>query len=121
MLKRSIFWKSFPAAFAMFVFVGIALSPVPVYASTLGLSDFINLEANLGRPDHVPPVNQPIDTPAFYNGLVNTPTIMPANIFSHTLPGSGFGQTTVPIPAALWLFGSGLLGLIGMARRKKAA
>jgi len=26
----------------------------------------------------------------------------------------------VPIPAALWLFGSGLLGLIGMARHKKA-
>ena len=27
----------------------------------------------------------------------------------------------VPIPAAVWLFGSGLLGLVGMARRKKAA
>ena len=26
----------------------------------------------------------------------------------------------VPIPPALWLFGSGLLGLVGMARRKKA-
>ena len=26
----------------------------------------------------------------------------------------------VPIPAAVWLFGSGLLGLIGVARRKKA-
>ena len=25
----------------------------------------------------------------------------------------------VPVPAAVWLFGSGLLGLIGMARRKK--
>jgi hypothetical protein len=25
---------------------------------------------------------------------------------------------TVPLPAALWLFGSGLLGLIGIARRK---
>jgi len=28
--------------------------------------------------------------------------------------------TVVPIPAAAWLFGSGILGLIGMARRKKA-
>ena len=26
----------------------------------------------------------------------------------------------IPIPAAIWLFGSGLLGLIGVARRKKA-
>ncbi len=31
---------------------------------------------------------------------------------------SGFvQQTPVPVPAALWLFGSGLLGLIGVARR----
>jgi hypothetical protein len=29
--------------------------------------------------------------------------------------------TAVPVPAAIWLFGSGLLGLIGIARRKKAA
>lgn len=28
--------------------------------------------------------------------------------------------TTVPVPAAAWLFGSGLIGLIGVARRKKA-
>jgi hypothetical protein len=27
--------------------------------------------------------------------------------------------TVVPVPAAIWLFGSGLLGLIGVARRKK--
>ena len=27
----------------------------------------------------------------------------------------------IPIPAAVWLFGSGLLGLIGIARRRKAA
>jgi hypothetical protein len=27
----------------------------------------------------------------------------------------------VPVPAAMWLFGSGLLGLVGIARRKKAA
>lgn len=28
--------------------------------------------------------------------------------------------SAVPIPAALWLFGSGLIGLIGVARRKEA-
>ena len=28
--------------------------------------------------------------------------------------------TVVPIPPAIWLFGSGLLGLVGVARRKKA-
>ena len=29
--------------------------------------------------------------------------------------------SAVPVPAAVWLFGSGLLGLVGVARRKKAA
>jgi hypothetical protein len=31
------------------------------------------------------------------------------------------GTATVPLPAAVWLFGGGLLGLIGIARRKKWA
>ena len=28
--------------------------------------------------------------------------------------------SAIPVPAAVWLFGSGLLGLVGIARRKKA-
>ena len=31
-----------------------------------------------------------------------------------------FGNVVIPIPAAVWLFSSGLIGLIGIARRKKA-
>jgi hypothetical protein len=30
-------------------------------------------------------------------------------------------NAVVPLPAAVWLFGSGLLGLIGIARRRNAA
>lgn len=33
---------------------------------------------------------------------------------------SSFNVAVVPVPAAIWLFGSGLLGLAGMARRKSA-
>jgi hypothetical protein len=36
-------------------------------------------------------------------------------------PGDVGAVATVPVPAAVWLFGSGLLGLIGFARRKKRA
>jgi hypothetical protein len=32
--------------------------------------------------------------------------------------GSGVGDVFVPVPAAVWLFGSGILALLGLARRK---
>jgi len=34
---------------------------------------------------------------------------------------TGSPDAPVPVPAAVWLFGSGLLGLVGIARRKKKA
>ena len=36
-------------------------------------------------------------------------------------PGQLTLAAAVPVPAAIWLFGSGLLGLVGMAKCKKAA
>jgi hypothetical protein len=33
---------------------------------------------------------------------------------------TGNGSTPVPLPAAVWLFGSGLMGLVGVSRRRKA-
>jgi len=63
---------------------------------------------------------------------VNQPYLSGSGSFSLTIPGVttdstfsnvqlSFGttpETVVPIPAAVWLFGSGLLGLIGIARRR---
>jgi len=37
------------------------------------------------------------------------------------ITGYAGGGTLVPVPPAVWLFGSGLIGLVGIARRKKAA
>ena len=47
----------------------------------------------------------PKTNPSFTDLAVSVETIVPA-------------QVVVPIPASVWLFGSGLLGLVGMARRK---
>lgn len=46
--------------------------------------------------------------------VLNTTGTESANIF---IPES---ISSVPVPAAVWLFGSGLIGLVGLARRKKA-
>jgi len=34
--------------------------------------------------------------------------------------GNLCGAPPIPVPAAVWLFGSGLLGLVGVARRRKS-
>ena len=39
--------------------------------------------------------------------------------FNITVNGTAAPPAVIPIPAAVWLFGSGLLGLVGVARRKK--
>ena len=36
-----------------------------------------------------------------------------------SLKGGDLAYGVVPIPSAVWLFGSGLIGLVGLARRKK--
>jgi len=51
-----------------------------------------------------------------FTGVKNPNFSTGANGFFYTIVA-----TPVPIQTSIWLFGSGLLGLIGVARRKKAA
>lgn len=63
-----------------------------------------------------------------FSGLISDQAIASAEItctfnndFKCGVYDIQFGTTVIPIPPAVWLFGSGLLGLVGMARRKKSA
>ena len=42
------------------------------------------------------------------------------DIAKYSIAFDNFSVALVPVPAAVWLFGSGLIGLVGVARRKKA-
>jgi len=60
----------------------------------------------------------------FDGGLTAATSSVSAAEFLDDDPGAvltGVIGSAVPIPPAIWLFGSGLLGLVGMARRKKSA
>jgi len=48
-------------------------------------------------------------------------TPVPMNVCFRNLEGSCTPPPSVPIPAAAWLFGSGLLGLAGAIRRRRTA
>ena len=48
-------------------------------------------------------------------------TTMASGPFAGSPVGFAGTVSAVPVPAAVWLFGSGLMGLVGVARRRKAS
>jgi hypothetical protein len=95
---------------------------------------------NLDDPDSPDGINFGIISAAgIYNpngGLANDPVIQDTVVFVLTgvtgisedaisnvsfQYGTGFDEPNivVPVPAAVWLFGSGLLGMVGIARRRR--
>ena len=56
-----------------------------------------------------------------YNAVVPSGGFAGVAYALHLTGTIGAGTPEIPVPAAVWLFGSGLLGLVGVARRRKAA
>lgn len=55
----------------------------------------------------------------FANGAVEAGTFtMTADVVASTDVSGGTGAAVVPVPAAVWLFGTGLIGLVGVGRSK---
>lgn len=73
-------------------------------------------------------VDPPVSNAIGFFGFVSD-TAFSSVIFRTSVANDGFGVDNVtyssnlapvPLPAAIWIFGSGLIGLIAIARRKKA-
>lgn len=89
---------------------------------------FINLLKPTGivlASDVLPQAPPPLSPFSLYN-LVNNPQGQFRLVFAsdhgdHTIIGNltSLSLAAVPVPAAAWLFGSGLIGVLGMARRRK--
>ena len=66
--------------------------------------------------------NCTVDGPGEHIGLNSLTFLTSAQSATFTSGNLVFAEVSaVPVPAAVWLFGSGLLGMIGIARHKKAA
>lgn len=78
-----------------------------------------NLDAsgggNLDNHTHVPYLNGPVTFTLALTGLLTTPEIIPNTVtfYFGTVPDT----QVVPIPGAVWLLGSGLLGFLGVRRK----
>ncbi len=74
------------------------------------------------EPPPAPTTPEPEPTPTTPEPAPEPPIVLPEPT-SPTAPGAGGGVggpvAAVPVPAAVWLFGTGLLGLTSMSRRKK--
>ena len=84
---------------------------------------FLDRSLELSGFEHVPPTSGIILGDYFADLALSNNDIVGGTWQANVpfVPTNGWTATrVVPVPAAVWLFGSGLIGLVGMARRKKA-
>lgn len=84
------------------------------------LARFTNIQTTSGYWSSTPFNSNPPGAYTFVFGTGSQLPISQANNNTFVWAVRSGDVSAVPVPAAVWLFGSGLLGLVGMARRKKA-
>ena len=97
-------------------------------ANWFGADIDLSSGAHAGNPDGVPNITCGTDCSVGDNFTLNYSATVPVGDpsgfggakYELIMVGSIAAASTVPIPAAVWLFGSGLIGLMGLARRKHA-
>lgn len=118
---------------------GVVIDGTPTFAETLtvrvrdtagGVSAFTNTYQNICRPVGPESCERPIYEIPFSSLSIGADLTLVDSIaleFVTTPVSDGtniaigsFQVAPIPIPGAVWLFGSGLLGLIGIARKKIA-
>lgn len=93
---------------------GTSASDATDYATMIGNN---NVAQNSWKPHWFIPFNPTVDGQYdFYLAAFDSSGQLARTDIS-VIVGEG---AVVPVPAAVWLFGSGLLGLVGIARRRKA-
>ena len=55
----------------------------------------------------------------FYSGFQDYSSKIQGGMYAWAVHAGDVGTSVVPVPAAAWLFGSGLLGLVGMGRKRR--
>jgi len=111
----SFFNPSNPTVRAVTDFVSIRGDQVPQAGATATMEAFDLLGTSLG----IITANDSTEGLTLSLGLAGIHSIRLTQN-SSTIGFDNLTFNAVPVPAAVWLFGSGLIGLIGVARRKKS-
>jgi hypothetical protein len=103
---------------------GGVIGTVDIFADSVGNQAYQLLPQDGGEPSDWTLMEVSGTAPAGTAGA----QILLLHILTDGTPASGsifwddvnLTVTPIPVPAAVWLFGSGLIGLVGVARRRKA-
>ena len=96
----------FSAVNSFFVVEGWTLDLTSLLVNVPGSSKFLNLSGT------------GVLSGNGFDATEATWTFSAESTTSYSMTATAAGIPAVPVPAAIWLFGSGLIGLIGVARRK---